>query len=59
MIKNYSAAINNLRRTEFRKINKEGKELIKGYHYLLLKNANKLTESQSKKLKRLLDENMK
>lgn len=57
VMKNYSDAIKNQRRTEFRKVNKDGKELMKGCHYLLLKNADKLTENQSEKLKRLLDEN--
>lgn len=57
VMKNYSTAIKNQRRTEFRKANAEGKELMRGCHYLLLKNEDKLTESQSEKLKRLLAEN--
>jgi len=57
VMKLYSDAIKNQRRTEFRKANKSGKELMKGCHYLLLKNAEKLTEKQSDKLQRLLDEN--
>jgi len=57
VIKMYSDAIKNQRRTEFRKANKSGKKLMKGCHYLLLKNADKLTEKQSNKLQCLLDEN--
>jgi len=57
VMKLYSDAIKNQRRTEFRKANKPGKELMKGCHYLLLKNADKLTEKKSDKLQRLLDEN--
>ncbi len=57
VMKNYSDAIKNQRRTEFRKADNGGKELMKGCHYLLLKNADKLTENQSEKLDRLLAEN--
>lgn len=57
VMKNYGDAIKNQRRTEFRKADKEGKELMKGCYYLLLKNADKLTETQSKKLNCLLAEN--
>lgn len=57
VMKNYSDAIKNQRRTEFRKADQKGKELFKGCHYLLLKNAKKLSDKQSVKLKNLLDEN--
>ena len=57
VMKNYSKAIGNQRRIEFRKANKVGKELIKGTHYLVLKNADKLSEPQTIKLKALLSEN--
>ena len=57
VMKNYSDAIKNQRRTEFRKASQEGKELLKGCHYLLLKSPDKLTETQSEKLERLLAEN--
>jgi len=57
VMKNYSKALGNQRRIEFRKTNKAGKELMKGTHYLVLKNADKLDENQTKKLRRLLDEN--
>jgi len=57
VMKLYSTAIKNQRRTEFRKANKPGQALMKGCHYLLLKNAEKLTEKQSNKLQKLLDEN--
>jgi len=57
VMKNYSKAIGNQRRIEYRKANKADKELMKGTHYLLLKNADKLSETQTEKLHKLLDEN--
>ena len=57
VMKNYSDAIKNQRRTEFRKADHDGKELLKGCHYLLLKNSDKLTGTQADKLQRLLAEN--
>ncbi len=57
VMKNYSKAIHNQRRLEFRKADPSGKELMKGTHYLLLKNADKLSEKQSDKLQRLLESN--
>ena len=57
VMQNYSKAIGNQRRIEFRKANQNSKELMKGTHYLLLKNADKLTEPQSDKLQILLDNN--
>lgn len=57
VMKNFSDAIKNQRRTEFRKASHEGKELLKGCHYLLLKNPENLSETQSEKLERLLAEN--
>ena len=57
VMKNYSKAIHNQRRIEFRKADPSGKELMKGTHYLLLKNADKLSEKQSNKLQRLLESN--
>jgi transposase len=41
----------------FRKASKAGKELIKGTHYLVLKNSDKLSEKQACKLQALLSEN--
>jgi transposase len=58
VMQNYSKAIKNQRRVEYRKANKAGKELMKGTHYLLLKNADKLNEAQTEKLKKLLNENL-
>ena len=57
VMKNYSKAIHNQRRLEFRKADPNGKKLMKGTHYLLLKNADKLSEKQSNKLQTLLDSN--
>lgn len=57
VMQNYSKAIGNQRRIEFRKANRQGKELLKGTHYLLLKNADKLNDTQTEKLQTLLKEN--
>jgi len=57
VMQNYSKAIQNQRRIEFRKATKTGKALMKGTHYLLLKNADKLNEKQSDKLQTLLENN--
>ena len=57
VMQNYSKALSNQRRMEFRKANKSGKELLKGTHYLKIKNEDKLDQSQTQKLQRLLDAN--
>ena len=57
VMQNYSKALGNQRRIEFRKASKAGKELIKGTHYLVLKNSDKLSEKQACKLEALLSEN--
>lgn len=57
VMQNYSKAIVNQRRIEYRKANKAEKDLMKGSHYLLLKNADKLTKFQAEKLAKLLHEN--
>ena len=57
VMKNYSKAIQNQRRIEFRKADRNNKDLIKGSLYLLLRNADKLSENQSEHLKQLLDNN--
>jgi hypothetical protein len=46
-MKRYSNVIKNQRRIEFRKASKPDKKVMKGTHYLLLKNANKLSEKQT------------
>ena len=56
-MQNYSKTIQNQRRIEFRKANKSGQELMKGTHYLLLKNADKRSEKQTDKLQALLENN--
>lgn len=58
VMKNYHKALSNQRRIEFRKANKSGKDLLKGTHYLVLKNAGKLSDKQTQKLQKLLDENV-
>lgn len=58
VMQNYSKAISNQRRIEFRKADNPGKELIKGSKFLLLKNADKLNEKQKSKLEKLLKENV-
>ncbi|MFT7389719.1 MAG: transposase [Candidatus Endobugula sp.] len=57
VMQNYSKAIGNQRRIEYRKANRADKELMKGTHYLLLKNPDKLNETQTEKLQKLLDDN--
>lgn len=57
VMQNFSRAIDNQRRIEFRKADKSGKELITGTRYLLLKNADKLDDKQQAKLQKLLLEN--
>ena len=57
VMQNYSKAISNQRRIEYRKANKSGKDLMKGCHYLLLRNSDKLNDTQSEKLRKLLAEN--
>ena len=57
VMKNYGDVIKNQRRIEFRRAHKSGRDLMKGCHYLLLRNSDKLTEKQSNKLNNLLDEN--
>ena len=57
VMQNYSKALVNQRRIEFRKATRQGKALLKGTHYLLLKNADKLNDTQTEKLQALLKEN--
>ena len=57
VMQNYSKAIQNQRRIEFRKADKTGKNLMKGSHYWLLKNKENLTEKQVPKLEELLKNN--
>jgi len=57
VMQNYSKALSNQRRIEFRKADSAGKALLKGTHYLVLKNAAKLTDRQSGKLQKLLENN--
>jgi transposase len=54
VMQNYSKALSNQRRIEFRKADWKSKTLIKGTHYLLLKNADKLSEEQEGRLSQLL-----
>ena len=57
VMQNFSKALGNQRRIEFKKANKDGKDLLKGTHYLVLKNASTLNEEQAQKLQDLLSEN--
>lgn len=57
VMQNFSKALDNQRRSEFRKANDAQKELIIGSRYLLLKNSDKLNEEQHNKLQILLHEN--
>ena len=57
VMQNYSKAISNQRRVEFRKADVAGKKLFKGCHYLLLKNADKLKPNHVTRLDNLLIHN--
>lgn len=57
VMQNFSKAMDNQRRVEFRKADRSGKELITGSKYLLLRNSEKLDENQKNKLAKLLAEN--
>jgi hypothetical protein len=48
LMQNYGKAIDNQRRIEFRKENSSGKDAIKDTRFLLLRNAENLTDSQQK-----------
>ena len=58
VMQNFSKAMKNQRRLEFRKADREGKNLMKGTHYLLLSNSDKLSASQTEKLMNLLASNI-
>ena len=57
VMQNFCKAMDNQRRAEFRKADDAQKGLITGSRYLLLKNSDKLNETQTDKLKTLLHEN--
>ena len=53
----FGKVIDKVRRQEFKKADKEGKGMLKGIRYLLLKNESNLTDNQRIKLESLLAEN--
>ncbi len=57
VMQNFSKAIKNQRRVEFRKADDAGKDLIKGSLYLLLRNRENLNEKQDGRLTELLSAN--
>jgi transposase len=57
VMQNYHILIKNQRRKEFFKSTNEGRQIMKGTLYLLLKNAYKLDEKQSDRLDDLLESN--
>lgn len=57
VMQNYQKLIKNQRRKEFLNGTSEEKKMFKGTLFLLLKNANKLSENQSDKLDDLLESN--
>lgn len=57
VMQNYSKVIKNQRRIEYRKADKKSQELLKGTHYLVLKNADQLDDRQARRLQELLDDN--
>lgn len=57
VMQNFSKAMQNQRRVEFRRANEPSKKLLKGSRYLLLRNQENLSEKQKVKLTKLLSEN--
>jgi transposase len=57
VIRNDSKVIDEVRLEEFRKAEKEDREVLKGTKYLLLKNRDNLTEEQDVHLERLIELN--
>lgn len=57
IIANYMKTLNSIRRSEFRKANVKGTELLKGSKFLLLKNRENLKEDEEKRLEQLLSYN--
>ncbi|MGH8539956.1 MAG: ISL3 family transposase, partial [Stenotrophobium sp.] len=57
VMKLYSDVIRKVRKTEFRKADAEGKEVIKGSLYLLLGNKQRLDESGARRLDELMQAN--
>jgi len=57
VMQNFSKAVKNQRRIEYRKADRRGKELLKGTLYLVLKNSVDLNDEQALRLQELLDEN--
>lgn len=54
VMQQYSAVIDQVRRSEFKKASKTGKDTIKGSRYLLLKNPDRLSDKQLARLDELL-----
>jgi len=57
VIKAFGKVIDKVRNAEYQKANRDGKEVIKGSKYLLLKNKENLLKEEKPKLKSLLDVN--
>ena len=57
VVSNYHKLIDKVRRQEFRKADEEGKRILKGTRYLLLKNKEKLKDESKKDLENLLENN--
>jgi transposase len=54
VVQGFGKVIDQIRRDEYLKANKQGREVLKGSRYLLLKNAENLTEKQKPRLDKLL-----
>jgi transposase len=57
LVKAFGKVIDRVRRQEFKKATQEGKEVIKGSKYLLLKNKNNLLPQERSRLQKLLELN--
>jgi len=57
VVKAFGKVIDKVRNTEYRKADKENKDVIKGSKYILLKNRENLTDEEQPRLKKLLSLN--
>jgi transposase len=57
LVMNVNQAVDEVRRTQFRKASKEDRELIKGQRYLILGNQENLDADAGSKLDKLLEAN--
>lgn len=57
IIKTFNTALNEIRKSEYKKAENDGRHWIKGSRYILLKNYDNLREKEKKRLSKILDVN--